>query len=88
LLCSDDVNFWKETNLFHDKRHFLLEGEDEVTTLALLSQFSYFILANSTFSWWGAWLADTKHVIAPMKWFGPTGPPSYQDIYMPEWEKV
>jgi hypothetical protein len=27
------------------------------------------IVANSSFSWWGAWLAHSDLVIAPRKWF-------------------
>ncbi len=41
--------------------------------LCMMSLCDHHIIANSTFSWWGAWLnaSDTKRVIAPQLWFGP-----------------
>jgi hypothetical protein len=66
----------------------ILMESDEVATMELLQQFKYFVIANSSFSWWFAWLANAAHVIAPSTWFGPAGPKKWEDIYADGWEKV
>ena len=92
ILASDDPAFWRsvinELPQLNSRNVYILD-DDEINTIALLQQFQYFIIANSTFSWWAAWLSkDTKKVIAPSKWFGPTGPQNYKDIYMPSWDLI
>lgn len=94
LLCSDDAEYWRESvpkiPLLAAADYTILGEESDVNTLALLQQFSHFVIANSSFSWWSAWLAaDEKKVIAPNRWFGPAGPAAqfYQDIYDEGWVK-
>lgn len=95
LLVSDDPSFWSQIAsdipAFQKHTTIQLQGATDVETLTLLQQLQYFIIANSTFSWWAAWLAGpTAHVIAPAQWFGPTGPKphEYEDIYEPYWIRI
>jgi hypothetical protein len=85
VLCGDDNTFWK--NMEIEYPHIILEDSD-INTFALLQQFHYFIMSNSTFIWWCVYLANTKKAFVPAKWFGPAGPSPYEDIYEDEWERI
>ena len=47
-----------------------------------------FLIANSSFSWWAAYLskADSKNIYAPEPWF--SGLPTPLDLYPPEWRRL
>lgn len=51
----------------------IYEGTDPKESLMKMAGCEHNIVANSSFSWWGAWLNPNpdKIVIAPKVWFGP-----------------
>ena len=70
FIISDDIN-WCEQNLKFNNMIFVRNQED-IDDLYLMSLCKNNIIANSSFSWWGAWLNkhEDKKIIAPKKWFG------------------
>ena len=70
LVFSDDAE-WCERSLMFD-RAFLVRGKDDVEDMQLMSLCGDNIIANSSFSWWSAWLNEnrSKKVIYPKRWFG------------------
>ena len=75
IVFSDDSKWCHDQSLFEDDRFIISENDDNRVDLCLMSLCSDFIIANSTYSWWGAWLSSNKNkkVIAPTQWFGKTG---------------
>ena len=70
-LFSNDIE-WVKKQDFGEKSH-VVEIEEEsgdVAELFLMSRCQNHILANSSFSWWSAWIndRDDKVIIAPSKW--------------------
>ena len=75
IVFSDDPEWCKTQDLFSADRFLISENLDNRVDLCLMSLCDDFIIANSSFSWWGAWLSfnKDKKVIAPVQWFGKTG---------------
>jgi hypothetical protein len=55
----------------------------------LMSRCRHNIIANSSFSWWAAWLNEhpDKTVIAPKQWFN-NGPKDTQDLLPQDWIRI
>jgi hypothetical protein len=80
IIFSDDPEWCKNQKIFSSDRFLIAEGNDNRYDMCLMSMCNDFIIANSSFSWWGAWLANCGNVIAPSCWFGQTGYTSNNDI--------
>lgn len=71
LFYSDDIKWCRET--FGTLPVHFSDGGQPLNELASMSCCEHNIIANSSFSWWAAWLNQNpeKIVIAPKTWFGP-----------------
>ena len=72
FIFSDDIT-WVKENLEVENAVYIDSKEKRIPheDIYLMSLCSHNIIANSSFSWWGAWLNqnDDKTVIAPKRWF-------------------
>lgn len=87
IVFSDDISWCQEQAIFKDFEfaHF---GSPYVD-LYIMSQCSHHIIANSSFSWWGAWLAESNDVVAPENWFGPALPNhDPAGFFLPSWKVI
>lgn len=70
FVFSDDI-LWTKKNLKIDNATYIDHKTIPHEDMFLMSLCKHNITANSSFSWWGAWLNQHKNktVIAPKKWF-------------------
>jgi hypothetical protein len=87
LIFSDDIE-WCKINLDFIKNKIFISGNLDYQDLYLMSMCNHNIIANSSFSWWGAWLNkhNNKAVIYPSYWFN-NGPASHE-IGGESWIKI
>ncbi len=90
FVFSDDSQWVREN--FHLQAPFELVAPDMTNPaedLRLMSLCAHHIISNSTFSWWGAWLANHRNqiVVAPKRWFA-TDEHDTRDIVPERWITV
>ena len=81
IVFSDDPA-WCKKNM---PSEIQVDDSNQQVSLCMMSMCPIHIIANSSFSWWGAWLSGSRAVVAPKQWFAPDGPKTWQTIYMPHW---
>jgi Glycosyl transferase family 11 len=91
FVFSDDAD-WAASNLDLPGKPVVVRhnlGRSDVEDFRLMTHCRHFIIANSSFSWWGAWLAHypSKTVIAPARWFNVDNTPP-QDRIPLSWARL
>ncbi|GAB2698807.1 alpha-1,2-fucosyltransferase [Mucilaginibacter koreensis] len=72
FIFSDDIHWCHEhLSCFNHGRFISANSRESWVDMYLMTLCRHHIIANSSYSWWGAWLSKhpKKVVIAPEKWF-------------------
>jgi hypothetical protein len=85
LIASDDIPWCKENLQLPNVTY--LEGYKSHEQLWILSLCHHYVISNSSFSWWAAYLSRNpgKIVVAPETWFGPECPHKWNTMYCKDW---
>jgi hypothetical protein len=88
ILISDDME-WVKKN-FNSENFIMFESNNEIDDFTLMTMCDNVIISNSSFSWWGSYLNKNKNkkVIAPNRWFGPSGHKDIEDVYPKDWIRL
>ena len=86
IIFSDDIDYCK-TIFVENENIIYTDNSDPYVDMCLMSMCDHNIIANSSFSWWAAWLNNNqnKKVIAPKKWFGIAYQHNTADLYCSNW---
>lgn len=98
LVFSDGIEWCKE-NIQHLNNSYqtfeFSEGRTEAEDLSLMASCGHHIIANSSFSWWGAYLGHNpdRVVVSPsykgFNWYGPTaGVKEPKDLIPDSWVQI
>lgn len=89
IVVTDDIE-WAKSTFEGSGNFYISESRNQFIDMCIMTLCNHCIIANSTFSWWGAWLNTTsnKKVIAPSRWFGKDVILNTKDLYIPSWTTI
>ena len=69
-IFTDDKSYFFKNNFLNTYKYTLVDSGSDINDLYLMSLCKNFIISNSTYSWWGAFLSTyrNKIIVAPKKW--------------------
>ena len=91
LIFSDDVEFIQREPLFKNLvNKYIITDQDDEYCFWLMSACDHNIIANSSFSWWGAYLnMDPEKIVCyPSVWFGPLIHENTDTMFPEKWIKI
>lgn len=90
LIFSDEINICKSISFLNNKNFYFIENEKDYIDMYIMSMCCNNIIANSSFSWWAAWLNKNpnKKIFAPKNWFGINKKYSTKTLLPNDWRKL
>lgn len=82
FIFTDDKEFVKSN--FDLYEYELIEGVSDLEEFTLMQHCKHHIIANSTFSWWAAYLSNDRGGIV----YAPIADMWHRDFYLPEWHCI
>lgn len=100
IIFSDDIPYCRKMLRLGETHAAFVDwnlGDDSWQDMAMMSRCDHHVIANSSFSWWGAWLDPNpqKRVLAPTIWNGRQIENrnryyryNFDDVLPTEWERI
>ncbi len=88
FIFSDDLDWCKENIVLQEETVYIENtNKPDFEDLILMSYCKHNIIANSSYSWWSAWLNlnNNKVIVAPNQWYTQQEPDFNNSIYPPTW---
>jgi len=86
IFISDDIEWCKKQKEFISMPNAIFLQENPYVDLCVMTMCGINVIANSSFSWWGAWLNNNnKTIVAPSNWFGPALQHNTKDLIPSGW---